>query len=57
VDGISLNRNLSEAQVKAAIDESILPAQIAKDRGLIDHLTDPDGLRDLMTQELGAKFE
>jgi protease-4 len=57
MDGISLNRNLSEEQVKSAIDESILPAQIAKDRGLIDHLTDPDGLRDLIDQELGAKFE
>ena len=57
VDGISINRNLSREQVKSAIDESILPAQMAKDRGLIDHLTDPDGLRDLIDQEIGSKSE
>jgi protease IV len=57
VDGISLNRNLSREQVTAAIDESILPAQMAKDRGLIDHLTDPDGLRELIDQEIGSKAE
>ncbi len=57
VDGISLNRNLSQEQVKQAIDESILPAQTAKDRGLIDHLVDEDGLRDLINQEIGTKME
>ncbi len=57
VDGISLNRNLSREQVTAAIDESILPAQLAKDRGLVDHLTDPDGLRELINQEIGSKAE
>src|SRR5262249_31434104 len=52
VDGISLNRNLSREQVKSVIDESILTAQTAKDRGFIDHLVDEDGLRDLVNQEV-----
>lgn len=57
VDGISLNRNLSREQVKSVIDESILTAQSAKDRGLVDHLVDEDGLRDLIGQEVGGKVE
>ena len=57
VDGISLNRNLSREQVKSVIDESILTAQVAKDRGFIDHLVDADGLRDLIAQEIGSKVE
>ncbi len=57
VDGISLNRNLSKEQVKAVIDESILTAQAAKDRGFVDHLVDEDGLRDLISQELSTKVQ
>jgi protease-4 len=57
VDGISLNRNLSREQVKSVIDESILTAQTAKDRGFIDHLVDEDGLRELINQEIGTKVE
>jgi protease-4 len=57
VDGISLNRNLSKDAVKAVIDESILTADAAKDRGFVDHLVDEDGLRDLIAQEIGSKVE
>jgi protease IV len=57
VDGISLNRNLSREDVKAVIDESILTAPVAKDRGFVDHLVDEDGLRDLIGQEIGGKVQ
>lgn len=53
VDGIATHRNLSKDAVKASIDESILTAKTAKDRRLVDHLTDPDGLRALIKDELG----
>ena len=43
VDGIATNRNLPVEQVRAAIDESIMTAQSAKDRGLVDNLVDVDG--------------
>ena len=57
IDGISLNRNLSREAVKATIDESILTAEAAKDRGFVDHLVDEDGLRDLVKQEIGEKVQ
>ncbi len=53
VQGISQNRKLSIDQVKAIVDESVLSAQAAKDRGLVDHLVDMDGLRDLMADQIG----
>jgi protease-4 len=57
VDGISANRNLPPAQVKSAIDESIMSAQAAKDRGLVDTLVDPDGINDVMTDAMGIKVD
>ena len=57
IDGISLNRNLSRDAVKATIDESILTAEAAKDRGFVDHLVDEDGLRDLVKSEIGEKVQ
>jgi protease-4 len=57
VDGIATHRNLPADQVKAAIDESIMTAQSAKDRGLVDNLVDVDGLQDLITDEMGTKVE
>jgi protease-4 len=53
IDGIAQNRNLPKDAVKQMIDDTIVPAQAAKDRGFIDHLLDVDELRDLMTKELG----
>ncbi len=57
VDGIASNRNLPADQVKAAIDDSVLSAQSAKDRGLVDDLVDVDGLKDLVSDELGTRIE
>ncbi len=53
IDGISSHRNLSKDAVKQAIDEAILTAKSAKERKLVDHLVDRDGLRDLIQDELG----
>jgi protease-4 len=57
IDTISLSRNLSREDVKAIVDDSLIPGREAKDRGLVDHLVDVDGLRDLMADELGQKVD
>jgi len=51
VDGISLNRNLSKEEVRRVIDDTIIRGSVAKERGLVDHLTDEDGLRALIKSE------
>jgi protease-4 len=53
VSGISLARNLSADKVKELIDDTLVPARSAKDRGFVDHLVDQDGLRGLLKDELG----
>ena len=53
IDGIATHRNLPRENVKAAIDEAILTGKSAKDRRLVDHLVDQDGLRALIKDELG----
>jgi protease-4 len=53
VDQISLGRNLPRSTVVQLVDETIIPAPAAKDRGLVDHLIDQDGLRDMLADELG----
>jgi protease-4 len=57
IDGIASNRNVSKDAVRQLIDDTIVPAQAAKDRGFVDHLLDVDQLRDLMTKELGNKVD
>ncbi len=54
VSTISLNRNLSTADVKAIIDDAMISGQAAKERGLVDHLVDQDGLRDLIAGEVSG---
>jgi protease IV len=56
VDGISLNRNIPREQVRQIIDDAIITAPAARQRGLIDHLVDMDGLRDLIAEELGDEI-
>jgi protease-4 len=53
IDGISLERNLPRKSVERLVDDSIIPAATAKDRGMVDHLTDQDSLRELLAKELG----
>ena len=57
ISGISANRNLPPEQVKAAVDQSIMTAQDAKQRGFVDHLVDEDGLKDLIADEVGTKLD
>jgi protease-4 len=53
IDGISLSRNISSATVRQLVDDAMMTGQVAKERGLVDHLVDADGLRDLLKEELG----
>jgi protease-4 len=55
VAGISTARHLTEEQVKDDIDQAILTAQGAKDRGLIDVLVDEDGLRPMLQKDLAGE--
>ena len=57
VSGIAANRPLTPEAVKAAIDESLMTAQSAKERGFVDQLVDPDGLHDLIDDELAGDTE
>jgi protease IV len=57
VSGIASNRKLAPEVVKSMIDDSIVTAGSAKDRGFIDDLVDPDGLHDLISDELGTDTE
>jgi protease-4 len=52
VDGISLHRNVSTAAVRELIDDTMITARVAKERGFVDHLIDQDGLRALLSDEL-----
>jgi protease-4 len=55
VDGISINRNLTKDDVRRSIDDCIIRGSIAKERGLVDHLIDQDGLRQLVKSETNEK--
>ncbi|MGA2585196.1 MAG: signal peptide peptidase SppA [Tepidisphaeraceae bacterium] len=57
IDSISLSRNMTHEDVKDLVDQSLIPAQVAKDRGLVDHLVDMDGLPDLLADEIGQKVD
>jgi protease IV len=57
VDGIATNRNVSKEAVRQLIDDTIVPAQAAKDRGFVDHLLDVDQLRELLAKELGNQVD
>ena len=53
VDGIAQNRNLSRDVVRQMIDDTMMPAKVAKERGFVDHLVDFHELKDLITAEMG----
>jgi protease-4 len=57
IDSISLSRNMKSSDVKMIVDDALVPAQVALDRGLVDHLVDEDGLRALMADDFGQKVE
>lgn len=55
IDTISASRKLAPSDVKATVDDALIPGKLAKDHGLVDHLVDIGGLRELMAKELGRK--
>ena len=57
VSTISTSRNLPREDVRKIVDDALITASAAKQRGLVDHLVDPDGLRDLLGTELGGKVD
>ncbi|MDB5299040.1 MAG: Signal peptide peptidase SppA, partial [Phycisphaerales bacterium] len=57
VDGIARNRNLPKEVITAIIDESIITGKAAKEKGLVDELTDQDSLRKLITKDMGNEID
>lgn len=57
IDTISKSRGLQPDKVKALVDDSLITGDEAKDNGLVDHLVDIGGMRDLMSDSLGKKFD
>ncbi|MGD0768289.1 MAG: signal peptide peptidase SppA [Tepidisphaeraceae bacterium] len=57
VGTISTSRNLPFDKVKNLVDDSLIPGLQAKSSGLVDHLVDAGGMRDLMGQTLGKKVD
>src|SRR3954466_348940 len=57
INDISHNRNVSRDAVKQFIDDTIIPAKDARQRGFVDHLIHQDQLRKLMTDELGNQID
>ena len=54
-DGIALHRNLKTEDVKRTIDTAVLDAKQAKAAGWVTDLVDPDGLQQLIKDELGGE--
>jgi protease-4 len=57
IDTISASRKLDRDDVKAAVDDALIPGKEAKKLGLVDHLVDAGGMRELMAKELGQKVD
>jgi len=53
VEGIAYHRNVSTNDVKDLINGVFVNGTVARDRKLVDHLLDEDGLRELLKKELG----
>jgi protease-4 len=56
VSGIAEHRKLSVDAVKQIIDDTMISGDSAKDRGLVDHLLDEDGLHALIQTDLGNEI-
>lgn len=50
IDGISAHRALPRSRVARLIDEAMISGRRARESGLVDHLVDIDGLRELIGQ-------
>jgi protease-4 len=56
VEGISYHRNVSKNDVTDLINGVFVNGTVARDRKLVDHLVDEDGLRDMIKKELGREI-
>jgi protease-4 len=54
VAGIATARKIDPSIVRQTIDDTMVSGKVAKARGLVDHLIDQDGLRELMTSKLAG---
>lgn len=57
IDSIANARGLSRDTVRRAIDDTMVNGPEAKERGLVDHLLDQDGLRPLIEAQLGGEMK
>ncbi len=57
VYGIAHNRKLDAEKVEELIDQSLVTGKAAKKAGLVDHLIDIDGMRDLITKQMGKEID
>ena len=57
VASIAQNRSISPDGVRRVIDDALINGEAAKNAGWVDHLTDVDGMRDLMKEEIGEEVE
>jgi protease-4 len=57
VETIASSRKISKDDVKAIIDETILTGPAAKEKGLVDELTDQDDLRKLIAKDIGNDID
>jgi protease-4 len=55
VSGIAEHRNLRRRDVRKLINQAIIRGPEAKERGLVDHLIDQDGLRSLIKDKIQQK--
>lgn len=55
IDGIAAARALPRDRVAAAVDEALITGPRAKELGLVDHLVDIDGIRELIQRELAIE--
>lgn len=55
VESIAAHRNVPGDVVRRMVDDAIVSASQAKQRGFVDHLVDKESLRDLLRAELGEE--
>lgn len=56
VSAIALHRKLPTDKVRAAIDQALITGNDARKLGLVDHLIDVDGMRDLIAKKVGGEI-
>lgn len=57
VASIATQRKIDPPKVRAAIDQALIPGREAKRLGLVDHLVDVDGLRELIARRVGGEID